>query len=208
MDYYYDFYEEFAGIALFIMALVIAVFVTSIIANWKMYKKAGKNGWECIIPFYGYWVLTEIAGLEWWWFLLAIVDSIVSFVGSDDLTGIANLVSLFASFNIYYNIARKFNKTKGTAVVAGIFSFVFVYIFGLSKKEIYNANIPVSKNGVFGTPEANMNNNYHNTQYNNVQSTGNVDINNNYKNYSFCGNCGVKLENGTKFCPNCGKQNN
>ena len=215
MDYYTDYDSVFSsllsGIGALLIILLILLFafvVVIIIANWKMYKKAGKGGWECIVPVYGYWVLTEIAGLEWWWFLLAIVDSIVSILGIDNLSTVANLVSLFASFNIYYNIAIKFNKNKGTAVCAGIFSPIFVLIFGFSKSEVYDANIPVSKNGVFGTPEANFNNNNNGyAQNNTTQPTENVDINNVNQAHSFCKICGTKLNKDIKFCPNCGKEN-
>ena len=211
MDYYNDYgstYADllggFAAFGLILILLVLGILVTGIIANWKMFKKAGKGGWECIVPFYGYWVLTEIAGLEWWWFLLAISNSILSVFEIDGLSEISNLASLFASFNIYYNIARKFNKEKGISVLAGIFSLIFIYIFGFSKNEVYDINIPVSKNGVFGSPEGNSSNT---TYTNNTNTTENVNTNNSYQNYSFCGNCGTKLENGARFCPNCGKEN-
>ena len=210
MNYYTD-YEILAGLGTFfiILAIILIVFcIVEIIAIWKVYKKAGKNGWECIIPFYSYWVLTEIAGLEWWWFLLAVSDSIISLLGIEDLDTISNLVSLFASFNIYYNIAKKFNKNKKTAICAGIFSGIFVLIFGFSKNEVYNANIPVSKNGVFGTPNDSFNNN--NTdevQNDTIQGTENVDVNNVNHEISFCRNCGKRVDKDNKFCPNCGKEN-
>lgn len=132
-----------------IIFLIVLILVFLIIGNWKMFKKAGKGGWECIVPIYGYYVLTEIAGLNWWWFLLAISDSIVSLLGIDNLSLLANLTSLFAGFNIYYNIAKRFNKENGTAILSGIFSVVFILIFGYSKKEVYDKNIIVSKNGIF-----------------------------------------------------------
>ena len=132
-------------IVLLVLALIVFVFV----GNWKMFKKAGKNGWECIVPIYGYYVLTEIADLNWWWFLLAISDSIIDILGNDKLSALANLVSLFASFNIYYNIAKKFKKENGTAVLCGIFSFIYIPIFGYSKNEVYDKNIVVNKNGIF-----------------------------------------------------------
>ena len=197
------------GIAVFgiiLIVLLIAFAVVLIIANWKMFRK---GGWECIVPVYGYWVLTEIAGLEWWWFLLAIADSILSILGIEYLAGVANLVSLFASFNIYYNIARRFNKDKGISVLAGIFSGIFILIFGFSKKEVYNSNIHVSKNGILGTPEGGFNNNNTGSnQDDNSQSSENGNLNNAQKDYSFCGNCGTKLDRDVKFCPNCGKENN
>ena len=132
-----------------LILFVLGLLIFLIVGNWKMFRKAGKNGWECIIPIYGYYVLTEIADLNWWWFLLLISDSLVDLVGLENLSSLANLVSLFASFNIYYNIAKKFKKKTSTAVLSGIFSFIFIQIFGYSKNEEYDKNIVVSKNGIF-----------------------------------------------------------
>lgn len=194
----YDFSSIFAilgGFAIFLFFLLLALMVLIIVANWKMYKKAGKNGWECIIPVYGYWVLAEIAGLNWWWFLLAICDSIVSLLGLDQLETVANLVSLFAGFNIYYNIAKRFNKSNGVSICAGIFSFIFIFIFGFSKNESYDASIPVSKNGIFGTPDVNSN-------------SDKVNNDTSKDNHSYCGNCGAKVNKDAKYCPKCGKEIN
>ncbi len=228
MDSYYSDYEGLAllgGAAFVLIAILIAFIVVVMVACCKMFKKAGKPGWAAIVPIYSYWVLAEIAGLHWWWFLLAISDSIASLAGLEDLSSITSLVSLFASFNIYYNVAKKFNKTGGTAVCAGIFSAIFVLIFGFSKNESYNANIPVSKNGVFGTPEmsntnaSNNVNNVDNTQQNQpIENMGmpiqnqNVPepVNNTMQNMDddviFCSNCGSKSNVNNRFCQNCGKE--
>ncbi len=49
---------------MFIMSLIsIAVAVVEIIAMWKVFKKAGRHGWEAIIPFYNMWTLFEISGI-------------------------------------------------------------------------------------------------------------------------------------------------
>ena len=42
----------------------IAVAVVEIIAMWKVFKKAGRHGWEAIIPFYNMWTLFEISGFS------------------------------------------------------------------------------------------------------------------------------------------------
>ena len=198
---YNSFYSLFEGMAtafVFILVLVLAFVVVGIIANWKMYKKAGKGGWECIVPVYGYWVLNEIAGLEWWWFLLLIID-VVFKVEIEGLTLAISICSFLASFNCYYNIAKKFGKDKTTSIFAGIFPFIFVLIFGFSKKEVYNASITVSKNGIFGTTENNFTNN--------TQSTETVDIEDVNRDSVFCRNCGTKLNKDVKFCHHCGKEN-
>lgn len=201
MDYlnYSDFNSviAFLGGGLLVIGLLVLVFViVEIVALWKMFKKSGRNGWESIIPFYSSWVLVEIAGLNWWWVFLVIIN--LGFkLEIDNLTFAINLCGYLASFNCYYNIARKFGKDKTTSIFAGLFPFIFVLIFGFSEKEVYNASIPVSVNGIFGTE--NYDNNYN-------ESTSIDD--NKEKEYSFCVNCGAKLDKNMKFCPSCGKEKN
>jgi len=81
-----------------------------------------------------------------------------------------------------------------------LFPFVVIPIIGLNKKYAYNMNIPVSKNGIFGQPEATSN--Y--TQTNNNQNTNNM--NNANTNVKYCPNCGKQLAANEKFCANCGKE--
>ena len=210
MNYGYNNYDSvLAGLSggilaffIFLGIILLTWGIVAIIALLKVYKKAGKKGWECIIPIYSYYVLAEIAGLNWWWFLLAIADSIVDLINTDDLSTIALLISLFAKFNIYYNIAKKFNKNNGTAVCAGIFSGIFILIFGFSKSEVYDFNAPVSKNGVFETPDMHINS-VRNTTHTTDTEVNNQDV----QQFSFCGNCGTKLNKDVKFCPNCEREN-
>ena len=43
--------------------------VALIIAAWKIFEKAGEEGWKSIIPFYNTYTLFRIAGRNGWWFL-------------------------------------------------------------------------------------------------------------------------------------------
>ena len=61
-----------AGAGLFIMAIQLAVALLVVAANWKVYSKAGKPGWACIIPIYNVVVLLEIVGRPTWWIVLAL----------------------------------------------------------------------------------------------------------------------------------------
>jgi hypothetical protein len=54
-----------------IIGLIIGVF--SLICYWKVYTKAGKPGWACLVPFYNLIVLLQIAGKPWWWLLLMFI---------------------------------------------------------------------------------------------------------------------------------------
>lgn len=57
-----------------IMGLIwFVVMVVMIASLWKIYVKAGKPGWACLIPFYNMWVFAEICGKEGWWGLLCLI---------------------------------------------------------------------------------------------------------------------------------------
>lgn len=60
--------------ALLIPLLVISVIV--IIAQWKLYAKAGKPGWACIIPIYNIIILLEIVGKPVWWIFLLLIPCV------------------------------------------------------------------------------------------------------------------------------------
>lgn len=187
-DYgYYD-YDAAAGVLggfiiifLIIGLIALAVGIIQTIAFWKIFKKAGKGGWEAIIPFYGNWVLMEIAGLNWWWFLLLFAPLLFSVFG---LAWIGYLANIFALFNCYYNLAKKFNKGTGFAVCLTIFTPICAPILGFSKNNVYDAGVVVSNNGLFG-PSGNANNgnnNVNNNGYNNMNNNNNV---NNYQNNTY-----------------------
>ncbi|MBI1922343.1 MAG: signal peptidase I [Geobacter sp.] len=96
------------GIGVLVAALL---FLLVIIAScWKMYEKAGVAGWKAIVPIYNMYVLVQIAGKPWWWFLLMFVP-VVGVV-------IALLVSL--------SLAERFGK--GTLFGIGLFLLGFIFI--------------------------------------------------------------------------------
>jgi hypothetical protein len=68
-----------AGIFGFLAAmwlLVVVILIVSIIAMWKIFEKAGREGWKSLIPFYNMYVLTEICGMTGWLFLLCFIPGI------------------------------------------------------------------------------------------------------------------------------------
>jgi hypothetical protein len=61
------------GLLFFAMAVVLVLINIIIISSWKIYQKAGFEGWECLIPIYNYLVFFKIIGKPWYWLLLLIV---------------------------------------------------------------------------------------------------------------------------------------
>ena len=105
------------GIAYLVFLLVFYALI--IVANWKIFTKAGKPGWASIIPFYNLYVLFEIAGMNGWLFLLLCLP-------------IVNIVMMIL---LYINLAKAFGK--GTGFIIGLIFlpniFTLILAFGSSQ---------------------------------------------------------------------------
>ena len=147
-------------------------------------KKEEKPGWAAIVPYYNSYVLVEIAGLNWWYFLIAIAGSVLQIVGINTLTPIAGIAGMVVNFFIFYNLGKRFKKDPMTYAILGLFfSPIMVMILGFGSS-IYDSSIAVSPNGPIGDDK-------------NSNTTPSDE--------RYCLGCGKKLTPGTKFCENCGK---
>src|SRR5690242_8865837 len=86
------------GVVPLLIAGVIAIVMLA--AMWKVFTKAGKPGWACLIPIYNLIVLLAIAGKPAWWVVLFLIP-IVSFV---------------MTILMYVGLANRFGKGGGFAV--------------------------------------------------------------------------------------------
>ncbi|MFO7572469.1 MAG: DUF5684 domain-containing protein [Gaiellaceae bacterium] len=94
--------------------IYVAIYVLVVAGWWKIFEKAGEEGWKAIIPIWNFIVLLKIVGREWWWVLLALIP-IVGFV-------IWIIVSL--------ELAKSFGRGTGFAVGLIFLPFVFAVILG------------------------------------------------------------------------------
>lgn len=188
-----------AAFGVFFIFLGLIVIVIEI-AEWKLFKKAGKKGWEALIPFYSTWILIEITGLNWWYFLISISGTILSVlnINSPGMTIISNLASIFVNFLIFYNLAKKARKNeKLYGILSIFFSGILIMILGFSKNVTIDNNIVVSPNGPIGEGKTDATN----STTNNVNTVNNTTTNNTI----VCPNCGKDLKENTNFCTNCGQ---
>ena len=58
------FWAAFAGAMIFVALISLAIAVVSIIGMWKMFTKAGEEGWKSIIPVYN--AITFIRCIRYW----------------------------------------------------------------------------------------------------------------------------------------------
>ena len=127
-----------------LIALAVAIFL--IVAQCKVYKKAGESWWKALIPVYSTWINAKISGLAWWW--CPIFVGITALATFDNLSAVAGSALLVVMFNFNYNLSKKFGKTNGFAVLLTILPIIGIPMlaFGSAK---YQANAEVDKNGIF-----------------------------------------------------------
>lgn len=95
--------------AIFMILLWLAIIVFAIMSQWKVFVKAGKPGWACIVPIYNILIILEIANKPWWWIFLLLIP-------------IANIVFMIIVLN---RISKSFGKSEGFTVGLVLLGIVF-----------------------------------------------------------------------------------
>ena len=133
-------------IVIAIIAIAVAIFM--IVAQCKLYSKAGEKWWSAIIPVWNTWVETRITGLKWWWFAIVSGLAALSVFVSKESSYILVWGTLLCTFNYNYNLAKKFGKSNGFAFLCTILPIIGfpILAFGSAK---YNKNAEVNGNGIF-----------------------------------------------------------
>lgn len=174
----------------FILFFLLIVFVLSllfIIARWIIFRKAGLEGWESIIPFYSSWSLVKISGISWWFFLIINAPFFTLIISLGLLTPFAGFAALIGSYFVYYNLALKFGKEPiGYGLGLTFLPIIFYPILAFGKSTY--KDIKVSSYGPINENKINSN-----LSNNNIKN----------KNNKFCKNCGNQIDD-SKFCSNCG----
>ncbi|MGH2508226.1 MAG: DUF5684 domain-containing protein [Ktedonobacteraceae bacterium] len=91
-----------------LLALFLGLAVFEIMAVWRVYEKAGKPGWACLIPIYNTWILAEIGGKPGWWGLAPLL-SVIPVIGS--------VFALIVMIIVCIGVARNFGKSDAFGVV-------------------------------------------------------------------------------------------
>lgn len=97
-----------------VMGLGIALSILGIIAQWRIFTKAGEAGWKILIPIYNIYILFKIAWGSGWKFLWLLVP-------------IANIV---VAVMLSFKLARSFGK--GTGFGLGLLFLMPIFILILA----------------------------------------------------------------------------
>lgn len=147
-----NFTSVFAGglvfLAVLLVIVIIALLVLIIVSNCVMFSKAGEKWWKGLIPMYNSWVQIKIARLAWWWFLIFCVFTAIGTYNADEPNVAISILAILVSFNVNYNLAKKFGKTDGFAVLCTFLPFIGFPILAFGKSK-YNKDAKVDENGIF-----------------------------------------------------------
>jgi len=67
---------------------------------WKIFTKAGQDGWKALIPIYNLYILLQIVGLPSYYLLLALIP----------------IVNLYVGIMVAINLAKSFGKSEGWGI--------------------------------------------------------------------------------------------
>ncbi len=106
--------------------VAIIIVVLTIVANWRIFTKAGEKGWKSIIPIYNTVTLFKIAGISPWW-ILGYLTAIIPVIGGFIVLGITiySMISL----------AKAFGKGAGFTVGLILLNTIFVMILAFGSAE-------------------------------------------------------------------------
>lgn len=111
-----------AGIFGAYSVVVLAIAIIMIVANWKIFTKAGKPGWASIVPIYNMYVTFQVAGMNGWMFLLLFVP----------------LVNIVVQIMLCLNLAKAFGKSTGFGIGLIFLNPIFLLILAFGNAEYSN----------------------------------------------------------------------
>ena len=101
----------------FVIALVF--YVLLVIAEWKIYTKAGEPGWASLIPIYNMYVLFRIIYGNGWKFLLCLVP----------------LLNIAVGIMMWIRLAQAFGKGIGFGIFTLFFPNIGTLILGFGSDQ-------------------------------------------------------------------------
>lgn len=117
--------EEYIAISL---ATGFALFIIATV--WTVFEKAGRKGWEALIPFYNLYVVSKIIGKSGWFMLLYFVP----------------IVSWFAWAVTAIEMSKKFGRSEAFGFGLLFLTPIFLPILAWGEASpLAEADLPVTK---------------------------------------------------------------
>ncbi len=104
-----------------IIVVMLAVTAILIIATWKIFTKAGEEGWKSIIPIYNLYVFGKIAAGNGILGLLLLIP----------------IVNIFVSIYLNHQLSKSFGQGVGFTLGLIFLNSIFTLILGFGSYEYY-----------------------------------------------------------------------
>ena len=127
--------------------IACACWILQIIANWRIFIKAGEDGWKSIIPIYGDYISYKIAwqpAYFWLTFILGIVSSYLqgTLETGESLTVymlviLIKIILVVISIMYSIKLARAFGRGTGFAIGLIFLQPIFMLILGFGDDRYY-----------------------------------------------------------------------
>ena len=152
--------------------------VISIVIMWRLFEKAGEEGWKSIIPIYNIFIVFKITWGSGWKFLFLLIP----------------IFNIYVVIKTCINTAHVFGK--GGWFAAGLFflSPIFGLILAFSDCQYLGVPSKVSKQVDQSTPVYTAP----------VEPATPVEPAAPVKEKKVCPNCGFPVPDDVKYCPGCG----
>ena len=109
------------NIAEFVIVFIILI-ILPFAGLWKLFEKAGKPGWEAIIPIYNWYVMIKLSGRPSWWIVLLFIPGINILIG----------------IGITIDFVKSYGKFRLREQLAGVaLEFIYLPKWGFDKETQY-----------------------------------------------------------------------
>ncbi len=140
-----------AGLGTGMMLFSLILMVLTIIALWKIFTKAGEEGWKSLIPIYNTYILFKISGRSFGKFFLLVIganiaSSIAVSIGGGFFATILSLVGFALAIWViveailcYHGLSTSFGHGAGFTVGLILLNTIFMMILGFGSDQ-YQGN--------------------------------------------------------------------
>lgn len=112
-----------------ILAIIFLIAFISIIAQWRIFRKAERPGWASLVPIYNLYIFLKVVGKPGWWMLLYFIP----------------VINLFVGIKTVHLLSKSFGKDVGFTLGLIFLPFIFLPLLAFSDAKYQ---------GPFGDPVA------------------------------------------------------
>ncbi len=155
-SYYYG-SGDLAGMLAIILVLGLAALAVMIIAQWKLFQKAGEPGWKCLIPFYNGFLWYKLTWSVGAWVALLVLSILFAFLASIPIISIIiSIITLIMYCVSCHKVSRSYGQSGGFTVGLIILPFIFYLILAFgSSKYVGPEGVPAYRGGSGDTSDGN-----------------------------------------------------